>query len=253
VEYKACYNSTLCPIEKCSGDKDGQKVLALSSILERDPICQVAEFGEGKAMLESSDLSFEQQRSNLSDLCVERLELPRYSCSESEEVPFMQQSLPNFNEVYEVIQKKGQCRFSGFKKLEEVSHALQRYGSVNAYHGLNQDPAVLAGGKALQAIWNDSGEPGRDIHIAVIKATESGSWESDDFVLHPGQLVLWDPSEVRYLPLSPDSEGDRSSNWFCSFTVVVEPEKIDAAKQQLEEFSGPFGLRSLSQSRYGQR
>lgn len=204
-------------------------------------------------MLESSDLSSGQQRSDVSDLTVERLELPRNACPEPEEVLFMQQSLPNFNEVYEVIQKKGQCRFSGFKKLKEVYDALQRYGSVDVYHGLNQDPAVLAGGKALQAIWNDSGELGQDIHIAVIKPTESGSWESDDFVLHPGQVVLWDPSEVRYLPLSPDSGGDRSSNWYCSFTVVVGPEKIDAAKQQLEEFSGPFGLRNFSRSRYDQR
>jgi len=206
-------------------------------------------------MLESSDFSFEQKRSDASDLSFESIGAHGYSCAvpELEEVPFMQKSLPNFNEVYDVIQKKGQCMISGFKRLEDVFDALKRYGDVRAYHASNQDPTILAGGKILGAIWNDSGEPGQDIHIAVIKPTESGTWESDDFVLHPGQVVLWDPSEVRYLPLSPNSEGDRSSSWYCSFTVVVDPETIDAAKQHLAEFQGPFGLRTRSKGRYGSR
>jgi|GEM_PF-4987652 len=211
-------------------------------------------------MLGNSDTSFEHQRSeqkraDVSDLSFESIGAPEYSCAvpELEEVSFMQKSLPNFNAVYDVIQKKGQCMISGFKRLEDVSDALKRYGDVRAYHASNQDPAILAGGKILGAIWNDSGEPGQDIHIAVIKPTESGTWESDDFVLHPGQVVLWDPSEVRYLPLSPNSEGDRSPSWYCSFTVVVDPKTIDAAKQHLGQFQGPFGLWTQSQPRYGSR
>jgi hypothetical protein len=104
-------------------------------------------------MLESSDFSFEQKRSDASDLSFESIGAHGYSCAvpELEEVPFMQKSLPNFNEVYDVIQKKGQCMISGFKRLEDVSDALKRYGDVRAYHASNQDPAILAGGKILGA------------------------------------------------------------------------------------------------------
>ena len=225
---------------------------ALSAFLDRDPICQVAEFGEVKDMLESSNHSFERQRfggqgpdADLSVECIGR--------SESGEFSFMQKSLPNFNAVYDVIQKKGQCMISGFKRLEDVSDALKRYGDVRAYHASNQDPAILAGGKILGAIWNDSGDPGLGINIFAIKNTESGESNVYDFVLEPGQVVLWDPSEVQYLPLSPNSEGDRTSSWYCSFTVVVDPKTIDAAKQHLEQFQGPFGLRTQSQPRYGSR
>lgn len=222
---------------------------ALSAVLERDSICQVTEFGEVKNMLESSDCSFDEQPV---DKLSPFVSSPYYcSLPRSEEVPFMQKSLPNFNEVYKAIQNMGNCIISGFKKLEDVSDALQRYGDVRVYHSSNQDPAILEGGKILGAIWNDSGEPGQDINIAVIKATESGTWESDDFVLHPGQVVLWDPSDVLYLPLSPNSEGDRKTSGYCSFTVVVDPETIDAAKEHLAEFQGPFGLRTRSQSRFG--
>ena len=221
----------------------------LSFFLNRYSIFRVAESGEVNDMLESSDFSFDEQPV---DKLSPFVSSPYYcSLPRSEEVPFMQKSLPDFNEVYEVIQNRGNCMISGFKRLEDVSDALKRYGDVRVYHSSNQDPAILAGGKVLGAIWNDSGETGQDFNIAVIKPTESGTWESDDFVLHPGQVVLWDPSEVRYLPLSPNSEGDRKTSWYCSFTVVVDPETIDAAKEHLSEFQGPFGLRTRSQGRFG--
>lgn len=202
-------------------------------------------------MLERSDLSFERQ-SEGSDLACENIRTSGFSRSstELEEVPFMSQSLPPFNEVFEVIRNKGQCLISGFKNLKEVSQALERYGKVEVYHSSNQDPSVLDGGKVLGAIWNDSGESGRDVHIAVIKETETGSWESDDFLLHPGQVVLWDPKEVRYLPLSSGSNGE---NDYCSFTVVVNKATVAAAQNYLEGFKGPWGLTTTSQGRYSSR